>query len=286
MSQTLPPLSIAQVQQLPIGSQVPLVIGTLVDFEKRRTGIGKHDSTVQSATLKDNAGDEIRINIWNHPDYSGRKGEAVRIVGVIEKGKCSTEVILNTYKNTEAKELKVGKNSIFLTNGTTALESRTAAETPQTAPAPSVGQQSEGAGNPPPPSGKAATGKPIAGQTVGANLKLAIDIVSRGFTETDEFTWDNYVDTPDFWRRVWHVASDLIRVAHRLERGILAPSLKERLAPKPVEPPAPPPEPPKPAPPPEPPPVQEQKPPASKPKPGPGGEAFDPTENVDDDVPF
>lgn len=285
MSQAQQPLSIAQCLASPVGTPVPIIVGTLVDFEKYRPGIGKRrDSTVQSATLKDGNGDEIRINIWNHPDYSAKKGTTVRIMAAKDdKGKYSTEVIQNTYSNPPTIELQMKQGTVFLNSGADLPPPKTEPQpqtnTPTAPPPtpPSEGQKSEGGTRP----------RPINGQTVGNAMKLALDAVNKGWDEepkTDEYTYRDFVSSREFAQQMHERASDFIRVALRLERGMLADSPKERedaenkkLADEEAAAAANPP-----------PPTQAPAivTPPPKGKAGPGGEAFAPDSNVDEDVPF
>jgi hypothetical protein len=301
MDQAAPPLTVAQIRQLFVTSPVPVVVGTLVDFEDYRAGVGKHDSTVQSATLRDDAGEDIRINIWNQQNYASRKGAKVRIVAAFEKGKCSTTVIENKHFNPPHKELQMTKNSVFLfaasSTTETAQDSSLPKQPPIASPAASPTPPGEAAPaksdpverQPPPRRRRLVAGYPVNGQTVGNSMKLAVDIVRYGFADqpaNDEFTWDDYVKTPEFSRDLWERASDIIRIAYRLEDGDLAPSARERAkAPKPDVGQAPNPPPPSP-----PPVVAEPAPPPPKPvekaRPGPGGEAFPPSEAPDEDLPF
>jgi hypothetical protein len=284
------PLTIAQIKELPVGTPVPLVVGTLVSIFDYRTNVGRNDSTIQSAMLKDDTGEEIRINIWNQQDYKARKGAAVRIIGVFEKGKCSTHVIENKHFNPPAIELQLSKSTVILISGANVpapAAKQTPPEPDQAAPS---GEQTEGAAPPPPekaPVPASRGPRPVNGQTVGNAMKLAIDIVAKAFeeTKTDEMTFADFIELPDFSVQVHQQASDLIRIAQRLEKGYLAPTVRERHRmallelsgeqPAPAEPPPPPQTPP---------PTEPAKKPA-KPAPGPDGQAYTPG-NEDEDVPF
>lgn len=296
MDQAAPPLTVAQIRQLFVTSPVPVIVGTLVDFEDYREGVGKHDSTIQSATLRDDAGEDIRINIWNQQNYAARKGAKVRIVAAFEKGKCSTTVIENKHFTPPHKELQMTKNSVFLFAASSTTETAQDSQPKQTPIAPPAasptppGEAAPAKSNPverpaPPRRRRLVAGYPVNGQTVGNAMKIAVDIVRYGFADqpaNDEFTWNDYVKTPEFSRDLWERASDIIRIAYRLEDGDLAPSAKERAKPKPEPVVTPPPVPP--------PVVAEPAPPPPKPiekaKPGPGGEAFPPSEGPDEDLPF
>lgn len=286
------PLTIAEINQLPVGSPVPLVVGTLVSIFDYKTNVGRNDSTIQSAMLKDETGDEIRINIWNQRDYKDRKGANVRIVGVFEKGKCSTHIIENKHFNPPAIELQLSKSSVILISGTD-VPAPAVKQTPQEPKeaAPS-GEQTDGAATPPPaktdgavPPPPSRGPRPVNGQTVGNAMKLAVDVVLKAFEESSEAAanLNEYLAIPEFSIKVHQVASDLIRIAQRLERGYLAPTVRERykamMEELSGEPPPPPEEPAQPPP--------QPKSPSTKPKPGPDGSAFTPGgSNEDEDVPF
>jgi hypothetical protein len=291
MSQSQP-LTIAQIKELPVGSPVPLVVGTLVSIFDYKTNVGRNDSTIQSAMLKDDTGEEIRINIWNQQDYKARKGAAVRIIGVFEKGKCSTHVIENKHFNPPAIELQLSKSTVILISGANVPAPAAKQATPEPDQAAPSGEQTEGAAPPPerPPAAASRGPRPVNGQTVGNAMKLAIDIVTKAFEEdkseakTDEMTFSDFIQLPEFSIQIHQQASDLIRIAQRLEKGYLAPTVRERHRmallelsgeqAAPAEPP-----PPQTAPPAEPP----KKP--AKPAPGPDGQAYTPG-NEDEDVPF
>lgn len=285
------PLTIAQIKELPVGSPVPVVVGTLVSVYDYKTNIGRNDSTCQSAILKDTNGDEIRINIWNQGDYKSRKGADVRIVAAFDKGKCSTHVIENKHYNPPAIELQLSKATVILVSGAnTPAPTKQTPQEPKESAAPSEAQADGAATHPPKTDGPqpppAARGpRPVNGQTVGNAMKLAIDIVMKAFEEYSEEATKlhDYIEMPEFSIKVHQVASDLIRIAQRLEKGYLAPTVRERYKAAMEELGG---EPPPPAEPPPPPPPQEERKAPSKAKPGPDGQAFDPGANEDEDVPF
>lgn len=301
MSQAPQPLSIAQCLASPVGTPVPVIVGVLVDVEQWRDKIGKRkDSTVQSATLKDANGDEIRLNIWNHPDYFSRKGASVRIMAAKDdKGKWSTEVIQNSYTTPPSIELQLKKTTALLISGADIPPPATAPADPpkqtppESTPPPSEGQKSDGGERTLPPATQVAANRPrpINGQTVGNSMKLALEAVMFEWKApqsepNDEYTWSDFVRSREFATQIHERASDFIRISLRLERGMLADSPKERedaekrkeeaerLAAEAAANPPPPTQPPAVVTPPQ------------KAKAGPGGEAFDPGDNVDEDVPF
>ncbi len=71
--------------------------------------------------------------------------------------------------------------------------------------------------------------KPILGQTVGMAVKCAVDLLSR-----DVFP-AGYLQSPDFSRDLFNLASDILRVSHKLETGHLAHTVLTRNAPAPAQ---------------------------------------------------
>lgn len=258
------PLTIAQVKTFPVGSPVAMIQGVLSEVYERRENIGKMKSSVQSAMLQDASGDKIRLNIWNHKDYASRKGSAVTIIALVDKGKSSTRSIENNYHTPPTIELEVTKNSQILFSGDQN-------ESPPPGNSDPEPEEQPGRG------GSAPRSQPVQrsinGQNVGMCMKEAIGIMrDAGLTENLQF-----VESANFSREVWTIASDLIRISRRLEVGDLAKSVKERETPNT---------------PPSTPPPAANPPPATqalqggKPKPGPDGSAYDPSKVPEEDVPF
>ena len=262
------PLSIAQIKTFPVGSPVALVHGVLTEVYEYRTGIGKNKSTVQSAMLQDSTGDKIRLNIWNHKDYMGNKGAPVTIIAVTDKGKCSTRSIENTYHTPPTLELEISKTSQILFSG----DQGQAAPADHSDPSESDPAAREGSA----PRSQAVK-RPINGQNAGMCVKEAIGLVKEA---AGELTWE-YLKSPDFYKDVWEISSNLVRVSRMVEGGDLAPRFFKPGENPPPPPPAQSPTPPV-TPPPQPPPQQER----SKPLPGPDGSAYDPDKDPDQDVPF
>jgi hypothetical protein len=273
------PLTIAMVKSFPVGTPVPMIQGVITEVYEYKTNVGKHQATIQSAILRDNAGDKIRLNIWNHKDYAPDKGRAITIIAVTEKGKCSTRSMANDYYTPPAIELEVTKTSQILFSGSS-----------DATPPPDHSEQGNSGSEAPPTSTKSApVARRIDGKNVGMCVKEAVGIVMRveGADTLD------FVLSPDFSRDVWTIASDLIRVSGELEEGKLALSAKQRwlkahpedalksppsAESPPITPPATPAQPP----------VKPATPPVTaptKPRPGPDGSAFDPNGPVED-VPF
>lgn len=282
MSSAELPLSVAQIGQMEGGRPVAVFVGTITDVYEFKTNIGKNASDCQTILLTDPEGGKVRATCWNHPDYKNKKGAKVRIVSAFEKGRASTTVKLNTYYDPPRAELQVNKASIFLFAGSStsgaATTRQSGNESNRQAPAPVRPQVRAGATSAPPAG-------PINGQTVGANVKLAVEIVTRSHPENIDGPLHEFAMTAEFSRRVWTVASDLIRVAQRLEAGKLAPSANDRqgsYTPQDQEPdPVPEPEP-------EPEPQYETTAPAPRQHnrtPGPDGAAF-PQDEDPDNVPF
>ena len=266
-----PPLTVAQIKNLEEGRPVAVVVGTLTSIYEYKTGVGKNQSTVQNATLKDEAGDEIRLNIWNQQDYSSQKGAKVRIVAAFDKGKCSTKTKLNTYHQPATMELELSKGSVLLFNSAAAP-----------APADTLsnladrhfekGQNSKSEPSYTGDSTSPAIGtRPVAGQTVGLALKTAVDLAVQAFNglpNGTSYTLDDFIKSREFSQSVHRIASDLIRISQVLETGALALSPAQRQQSGVIAPPVTPPTP-----------VQH------RPEPGPSGSAF-PENDQDSDVPF
>lgn len=70
--------------------------------------------------------------------------------------------------------------------------------------------------------------EPVFGATVGMAINQACDMIREA--EPDYPITMEWLLSPDFSQNVHTIASDLIRVSRMLEKGILAPSAKERAA--------------------------------------------------------
>lgn len=66
---------------------------------------------------------------------------------------------------------------------------------------------------------------PVPGQSVGMALNNALTLLSTGATPTEI---ERDVNLPEFWEKVYTVASDIIRVSRLLESGKLAEPVKNR----------------------------------------------------------
>lgn len=77
--------------------------------------------------------------------------------------------------------------------------------------------------------------QPVLGQTVGMAMKEALALLSRDLKRDDLI---GHITSASFWQAVHEAASDIIRVSRLLEKGKLAPSIKDRLNPTPVKAPS------------------------------------------------
>lgn len=149
-----------------------------------------------------NPGIAIVGNFFGGADYSRYAGKVCHFSG---QGITRTE-----YKGTQG-----------ITAGTKCTIQVVGSAAPATATQrPAAGQHAAG----PAPSGSPA----VFGATVGMAINQAISLLK----DQDGGLTLNFIDSPDFSRTVWTIASDIIRVARVLESGKLAQPAKDRADPE------------------------------------------------------
>lgn len=197
------------------------VVAFVYERNVRKTQYG--EKPVQSCTLKDIAGNSIRVTCWEHPDLLPLKGKEVVLHSTNGKGvkvKHGSYVVKKDGpdKGTTKKtvELDVGKAGCFqtievynqITGGNAAPQSPanapSAALEAKSPPTPShhTPQASE------PVKTDSRAGSPIFGATVGMAINQACSYLIAKEDNLDP-------------QRVWIIASDIIRIAKRLESGDL-----------------------------------------------------------------
>jgi hypothetical protein len=182
--------SIKEILTLPDKTELTQVQGLVTEvYAQREVKGGK---TVQDAKLRDGTGSEIKLSVWDHPKIDQYKGREV----IIQAGpKGGLVVKLDTYRQPYVNTLSVSKMSTFQN-----LEVHHAQNG---AP---KDQHPAGAGTP-------AGAAPVDGPKVvvnGAKIGMVINCSVEFMTAQGEpFTED----------RVWELASQLINVSNKLERG-------------------------------------------------------------------
>lgn len=98
-------------------------------------------------------------------------------------------------------------------------------------PAPQGGGQPQGGAAPkgnPAPAGSPGV---IHGATVGMAINQANGILIAGTRELKPEDREKFFDSPDYSRRLWTIASDIVRVSTLMEKGKLATAPKDRADP-------------------------------------------------------
>jgi len=165
------------------------VQGTITEVYRAREKRG--GGTIQDAKLKDAAGNEVKLAVWDHPDLGVLKGMEV-IIQASPKG--GLKVVFDNYRPPGVNTISVSKNCTFqklavhhAQNGTNAPE---AAGTP-------------------------AKGTPAPIVVNGAKVGMAINCATTFLTTVGE---------PFDAKRVHAMASEIIRISNALEQGDLIPA--------------------------------------------------------------
>ena len=187
--------SIKDILTLPDKTELTQVQGLVTEvYAQREVKGGK---TVQDAKLRDATGAEIKLSVWDHPKIDTYKGREV----IIQAGpKGGLVVKLDTYRQPYVNTLSVSKMSTFQN-----LEVHRAqnGQAPEKHDAPAGNQAGTGSSSVPHSS---------SGTTVvnGAKIGMAINCSVEFMTAQGEPFDEN---------RVWELASQLINVSNKLERG-------------------------------------------------------------------
>lgn len=162
-------------------------------------------------TLKDADGSaEIHMTLFDHCATS--KGEAIKegfVLEIFGKGLRRTE-----YK--DLQQISLGRDTEIHKVGESAHYK------PSATAGAAGGERATSGGA---PAGERAASTEIYGGTVGMAMKEAMALHTRGL---DGEHLNNALCSPLFWGAVHETASDVIRLSIALERGKLAPSVKER----------------------------------------------------------
>jgi hypothetical protein len=204
--------SIPTILTLPNNCPIESVQGTIVEVYKgRNVAGGKH---VQDAKLRDGSGAEIKLTIWEHPDISTFKGRDV----IIQSGpKGGLKVQLDTYRQPHVNTISVSKTGTFqyleVHNAQTGGQGNTPAVSPNAAGASGGSGGVQGAsGREIGPAGAGGSGVgaiTVNGAKVGMALNNACQfLVAKGVPFSSE--------------KVFEVASELIRLSNKMEKGELA----------------------------------------------------------------
>jgi len=207
--------SIPQVQNYPDQTPIDAIQITVSGVYERRTDVGQYKTSVQNADGVDVAGNKIRLDVWGHPDLTPLKGKEIVLHSVNGKGvKVKHSSYFSKKENKEVKQvgLEVSKAGQFQV--VEVYHQQAGSEMPVKAvSSPSEAIQTRGDTNLPvqaqnPVKGQERANPGIFGATVGMSLNNAVHALTAVGQPLDE---DN----------VWKLASKLIRVSQRLERGDL-----------------------------------------------------------------
>lgn len=188
------------------GMTIPQTTGFLKSVSKRKEGTGRDgNGTFQTGTLID-GNSQIKIKSWDRDDLSPLQGRKVWLIAAKgENGKLGGLTLI------EEEYPKGTFSKVIDAKGRAAI-------VPADRPQPDDDQipGAEVPARTAPPAARPATAKwqPL-GQTVG----MAINNACANLTAR------NVVLNPT---DVWEMASDILRVAERLEKGIMAPLWSER----------------------------------------------------------
>lgn len=228
---------ITSLLQFPDQTPVDAVQGTITNVYERRTLETKFGpKTTQSATLKDVAGNSIRVSCWEHPALEPLLNKEVVLHSTNGKGVKVKHGSYTAKKGDKAGqvvktvELDVSKAGVFqfveVYNQTTGASAPTI---PANAPSAALaGQSGPTPGVHTPQAGSAVKidSRPtpvVFGATVGMAINCACaNLTARGQS----------LDP----KAVWVVASDIIRVAQALEQGKLHVNKPTEVEAKVVEP--------------------------------------------------
>ncbi len=197
-------LSVAEVCELPAGDADnatwinPGFTATVLTITKKETKAGK---SFWPCILQDTTGSaKIEVSFFTAPRFD--EGDVITISG---QGLRRTE-----YQG--KPQAAIGqKTEVHVTEKGTGRKSAPLAE-----------RREQPQDRAPAASGAA---QPVNGQTVGMAMKEALALLTSDGTLA--------LDTPEFWAAVHRTASDIIRVSQLLEKGKLAPSVKDRTSPPP-----------------------------------------------------
>lgn len=206
---------ITEILGFPHGTPIEAVQGTVVAVYDRREIPTKYGpNTVQTAVLKDVAGNQIRFTVWGHPDLSPMKDKEV-VIHSPKPG--AVKVKHDTYTPKEGKpgagipkrtvELEVSKAGQFQFVEVYHQQSGQTAGSPAAAnPSPSGTIQDQSHGDVAGPAQKAV--KAIFGATAGLGVNNArLECEAAGVEPTED----------ELWKR----ASKYVRVSLKIERGEL-----------------------------------------------------------------
>lgn len=192
--------SISDILKLPDGTALDSVQGTITAVYDQRTVRG--GKSVQDAKIKDGSGAEIKLSIWEHPDCSMYQGREV----IINSGPQSKlKVVFDGYKQRNVNTLSVSGKCTFQF-----LEVHHA----QNGQAPTPAQAAQqGAGT----RGSVAPQAPnivVNGAKIGMALNNAVLFMTAA---GEPFNEDE----------LWEMASKIIHLSNKMEKGELAELVKE-----------------------------------------------------------
>ncbi len=195
MSKNEPMLSIAEVVEIPAGDEEnaswinPGFTGIVAELKSTKTKAGK---PMWNCVIRDTTGSAtIDMTIFESPRF--KQGDQINVHG---KGLRRTE-----YKG--KAQAAMGRNTMIQVVMSSVHHEEQTARAQNHAPALDGSPQ------------------PINGMTVGMAMKEALALCAPG----NQPKWC----TPGFWQEVHQMASDIIRTSLLLEKGKLAPAVRDRV---------------------------------------------------------
>jgi hypothetical protein len=204
-----------------IGEVICQTKGIIHSVYDRAERVGKNGPfTVQNCILMD-GNTKVKAAFWNRDEMRPMMGKTVWLISTPGKGGKLGGVTVKDGSFTKKDGTQVNEKVIDVSQSANIGLSEK--HQPDADEIPMGDESSEEATLPTPPPAepkpKLDGPMPVYGATVGCCLKEACSIVNS--LGTDPFN-------PEYFKQVYQIASDLIRVARMLEKGELSPSAKQR----------------------------------------------------------
>lgn len=242
-----------------LASALDQAVGTTIEgienlrvnkVDQRKTGVGKQNNkpySFQNLHVSDR-GDRSVVQVWNFPDLSSLEGGIINLESTFGKDSEVYGVMVDEYKN--ERRIKLSESGLIdnIEDAKTSPENQW-----QNIEAHSGNKggnndrrQDNRRGNdrrrddrqeePPRSRGGSPTRgpsdrhekKPIFGATVGMAINQAVAIIRESPDSGGNKPDMNYFLSRQFSQDAYTIASDILRIAERLERGDIAPSAKQR----------------------------------------------------------
>ncbi len=210
---------ILDILNYPDGTPIDAVQGRITAVYPSKTIAGRNGPvTVQNAELSDVGGNKIKLVVWDHPDLAPLKDKEYVLHNTSSKKaypgiqvKIGSYVANKAGKNHQVGdtvktfELKVSKEGCFqhieVFNQSKSPDKASAEPASRPAAAQTGGQV-----------GGSSQGGYINGASVGMAVNNAIQVLMH----------NGPIDPATFKTRIWNIASEILEVSQKLERGVVA----------------------------------------------------------------